>query len=332
MGVLIASIDYYLPENLITNERLLEIVSEKGGPGVDLEKLQDRLIINQAENRYFKNPEETGMSMAETAARKCLAKANFAARDLDCIIYVGMLRDYVEPAMAIILQDILEAPKAHAFDLANACNSFLNGMELSEMYLKTGKFNNVLLVGAEDGSTRIPWHLFNNEKNLTGFSSLTISDGAVAMLLLSEPSHPGFTGFTFKTFGQFHDLCKIRIGKGVDDLTLLVQSKKLAMTALRIMPQFIQDSLQQAQNELGKVDIWFLHQVTGDSRKFYGDLEASLAAKAYSTFSQVGNTGSLSIPLGMALAEQNGALKRGDCVAAVVGASGFSCGTTAFVY
>lgn len=332
MGVRIASINYYLPENQISNERLLEIVAEKGGPGIDLEKLRERLIINKAEKRYFKNPEETGVSMAEFAARKCLSKVNFAAHDVECIIYVGMLRDYVEPAMAIILQDLLEAPKAHAFDLANACNSFLNGMELATMYIKTGKFTNVLLVGAEDGSARIPWHLFNTEKNLTGFSSLTISDGAVAMLLQNEPSHPGFTGFTFKTFGQFHDLCKIKIGKEADDLTLIVQSKKLAMTALNIMPQFIQDSLHQAQNELGRVDIWFLHQVTGDSRKFYGTLEATLVEKAYSTFSQVGNTGSISIPLGMALAEENGALKRGDCVATVVGASGFSCGATAFVY
>ena len=45
-----------------------------------------------------------------------------------------------------------------------------------------------------------------------------------------------------------------------------------------------------------------------------------------------GNTGKLSSLLGMALAEDNGKLKRGDRAAAVVGASGFSCGATAFVY
>lgn len=332
MGLAIVSIGYYLPDNLITNDRLLEMVRDKSGVDAELEKLKERLILNQAEKRYFKNETETGASMAEQAARKCLEKVNFDPEELDCILYVGMLRDYVEPAMAIILQDALGAKNAHAFDLANACNSFLNGMEVAEMYIKTGKYRNVLLVGAEDGSERIPWDMFNNEVNHAGFSALTISDGAAAMLLKDIPSHPGFTEFRFKTYGQYHDLCKIKIGKEKNDLKLMVKSKKLAMTAMGILPGFISGFLEESRQRLGGLDIWFFHQVTGNPRKLWGDLSEDLVNKAYNTFTQVGNTGSISIPLGMALAEENGMLKRGERVAVIVGASGFSCGATAFVY
>jgi len=213
MGVSIASIAYYLPENLVNNEQLLELVQHKGGSLANLTKLKERLELNQAERRYFKNASETGASMAEQAAKKCLAKINFAPHEVDCILYVGMLRDYIEPAMAIILQDVLGAGQAHAFDLANACNSFLNGMEIAEMYIKNGKYRNVLLVGAENGSERIPWEVFNSETNQAGFSALTISDGAAAMLLQADTAHQNSPEFRFKTYGQYHDLCKIKIGK-----------------------------------------------------------------------------------------------------------------------
>jgi 3-oxoacyl-[acyl-carrier-protein] synthase III len=332
MGLAIASIGYYLPEKQVTNDQLLAMVKIKSGQEVDLEKLRERLLLNQAEFRYFKDPSETGTDLARQAAQKCLEQISFDPANLDCILYVGMLRDYVEPAMAVILQDVLNAKNAHAFDLANACNSFLNGMEIAEMYIRTGKYRNVLIVGAEDGSERIPWHLFTDEPNSAGFSALTVADGAAAMLLQHNPNHPGFTDFVFKTYGQYHDLCRIKIGKSKDDLKVLVKSRKLAMTAMKILPQFVTDFLETAQTKLGKIDVWFFHQVTGDPRKFWGDLAPVLVNKAYNTFSQVGNTGSISIPLGMALAEANGKLKRGDYVAAIVGASGFSCGATAFVY
>jgi 3-oxoacyl-[acyl-carrier-protein] synthase III len=332
MGMSIAAIGYYLPGNPVDNDQLLEMVRTRGGPKADIEKLRSRLVLNQAETRYFKNFDETGADMAEKAAKQCLEKAGFNPGDLDFILYVGMLRDYVEPAMAIILQDRLEAKKAHAFDLANACNSFLNGLEIANLYVETGKYRNALILGAEDGSERIPWHLFDSEENTAGFSSLTISDGAAAMLIKNDPAHRGFTRFSFKTYGQYHDLCRIKIGKRTDDLKIMVKSKKLAMTAMGILPQFVAGFLEETQKALGRVDIWFFHQVTGNPRRLWGNLDASLVDKAYNTFSQVGNTGSITIPLGMALAEENGRLKRGDCVAAVVGASGFSCGATAFVY
>lgn len=332
MGLSITGIGYYLPENRITNDILLDMLRRKAGQLIEIERLRKKLIHNKAELRYFKNPDETGVDMAEKAAKICLDKSDFNPRDLDLILYAGMLRDYVEPAMAVILQDRLGSDKAHAFDLSNACNSFLNGMEIADMYVKTGKIKSALIVGAEDGSERIPWHLFNSEENFAGFSALTISDGAAAMLLLNNEDHPGFMKFVFNTYGQYNDLCRIKIGKEKDDLKILVKSKELAITALQILPDFVTNFLEEAEQTLGSIDIWFFHQVTGEPRNFWGKLKEDLVNKAYNTFSKVGNTGSISIPLGMALAEEDGRLKKGDHVATIVGASGFSCGATAFVY
>ncbi len=332
MGLTIAGLGYYLPGEPVGNDRLLEMLAANAGGEVDIERIAKKLTVNQAQTRHFKEPGQTGADLAELAAKKCLAKADFDPRELDFILYVGMLRDYVEPAMSVMLQDRLGADRAHAFDLSNACNSFLNGMEIADLYAKTGKYRNALIVGAEDGSERIPWRRFASEETFAGFSALTISDGAAAMLLREDPKQRGFTEFAFNTYGQYHDLCRVKIGKEEDDLKILVESRKLAMTAMKILPDFVTSFLEKAQQALGGLDIWFFHQVTGDPRNFWGNLDQSLIDKAYNTFSQVGNTGSISIPIGMALAEENGRLKKGDRAAAVVGASGFSTGATAFVY
>jgi 3-oxoacyl-[acyl-carrier-protein] synthase III len=200
MGTVIQSIGYYLPEKLVSNDELLELVGKNGGTNVDLEGLKKKLVLNKAEKRYFKRPSETGLDMSVHAAKKCLANASFAPQDLDLILYVGMLRDYVEPAMSVLLQDILGAGKANAFDISNACMGFLYGMETASLYIESGLYQNILIVGAEDGSERIPWHLFSSgDESLKGFSALTVSDGTAAMLLQSKDSSSNFKQFSFKT-------------------------------------------------------------------------------------------------------------------------------------
>ena len=333
MGMSIVSIGYYLPDRSVSNDELLGMVLKHGGNIADCENLKKKLLVNKADTRYFKSPDETGIDMSVKAAQKCMENANFPAKDLDMILYVGMLRDYVEPAMSVILQNILGARHANAFDISNACMGFLYGLEVASHYFDTGAYRNILLVGAEDGSERIPWHLFHSDKEgLKGFSALTVSDAAAAMLLQHSESSGNFKKFTFQTFGQYSDLCRIKIGKETNDLKLMVKSKQLAITAIEILSELIPSFLYAAQEIMGVIDIVFLHQVTGDPKNFCGKLRPELYQKCYNSFTRVGNTGSISIPIGMALAEEEGKLKRGDHVAAIVGASGFSFGGTAFIY
>jgi 3-oxoacyl-[acyl-carrier-protein] synthase-3 len=329
----IESIGYYLPEHLVSNDELLDLIAKHGLENSELERIKKKLLINQAETRYFKSQDETGIDMSVKAARKCLQNANFQPQDLDLILYVGMLRDYVEPAMSVILQDILGAGKANAFDISNACMGFLYGMEVASHYIESGTCRNILIVGAEDGSERIPWNMFSSHQEcFKGFSALTVSDAAAAMLLQDKESKNSFKTFYFKTFGQHSDLCRIKIGKETDDLKLMVKSKQLAITAVGILSELIPSFLYRAEEILQEIDIIFLHQVTGDPKNFCGKLRRDLYEKCYNSFSKLGNTGSISVPIGMAFAEEEGKLKRGDHVAAIVGASGFSFGGTAFVY
>jgi 3-oxoacyl-[acyl-carrier-protein] synthase-3 len=332
VGISIAGLGHYLPQKVVTNEELIGQLIEASGKDIDVAGLKKKLDLNLAVKRHFKSGEENGIQMARAAIWKCLEKSGATAADIDLIIYCAMYRKHVEPAMAIYLQDEIGAVNANAFDVSNACMGFLNAIELAYFYIEAGRYDHVLIVGAEENSELIPMDMFGGEVNNPGFSSLTIADGAAAMLLRKGPRKKDFGLFDMHTYCEHKDVCKIRIGKETHDLKLMVNSRKLAAVALNVMSKFIPAFVALAEDYLGGVDIMFIHQVTGNQKKFCGGLSDELFNKFYTTFPVVGNTGSVSVPLAMSLAEEEGRLKRGDRVVLLVGASGFSCGGTAFVY
>lgn len=335
MGIAIKGVSYYLPEKCVTNDELLSMISTNSGSDACLDDLQKKLELNLAETRYFRAKNETGVDMAETVARDCLKKAQLDPVDIDFIIYAGMMRDYLEPAMGVTLQGRIGAKNANAFDVMNACNSFLNAVQIAHHFIESGECRNVLIVGSEDGSSHIPWDKFIKGNETSGFSALTVADGAAGWIMQksSEKTYDkNFKLFESHTYGEHHDLCQIKVGKEADDLKLIVKSKKLAMVAMKVLSDYIPDFIDQAVTYFGDIDRIFFHQITGNPRKVCGRLSDEYYNRAYNSFSRVGNTGTISIPLGMALAEEEGKLKHGDRVAVLVGASGFSCAGTAFVY
>lgn len=52
MAMRVGAIGYYLPEE-VTNDELLARVAAGSGPGVDLKRLERKLILNEAETRCF---------------------------------------------------------------------------------------------------------------------------------------------------------------------------------------------------------------------------------------------------------------------------------------
>lgn len=93
--------------------------------------------------------EETTTDMAEQAARLALEDAGIAPEDLDLILVGTITADHVTPSAACELQARLGAGNAMAFDINAACSGFLFALESADAFLGTGRFRNVLVLGAE---------------------------------------------------------------------------------------------------------------------------------------------------------------------------------------
>ena len=53
--------------------------------------------------------------------------------DVDTVIFASASQDIAEPATANVLQEKLGCDHASVFDVKNACNSFLNGLDVAPL-------------------------------------------------------------------------------------------------------------------------------------------------------------------------------------------------------
>ena len=60
--------------------------------------------------------------------------------DVDVLIFASAGQDLIEPATANIVQEKL-GTACQAFDVKNACNSFLNGLQLAESLILSGAYS-----------------------------------------------------------------------------------------------------------------------------------------------------------------------------------------------
>jgi 3-oxoacyl-[acyl-carrier-protein] synthase III len=132
----IAGIGHYVPERVVGSaalEKELCLTDRLGVPAGFIERM-----TGVAERRWA--PPGTATSdLAALAAERALAAADLDAGDLDCIVFAAVGQDLAEPATANILQERLGARRAHVFDVKNACNSWLNGIDLADSLIATGR-------------------------------------------------------------------------------------------------------------------------------------------------------------------------------------------------
>ena len=66
-----------------------------------------------------------------------LESANLKPEDIDLLIFCSITSDFLEPATAMKIREDLGCSNANCYDIKNACNAFLTGMEIANMYIET---------------------------------------------------------------------------------------------------------------------------------------------------------------------------------------------------
>lgn len=169
----ITAVGHYLPDNVVTN--------------FDLEKIMDtsdewiRTRTGIIERRHLNDPNKATAFMAAEAGKEALKNAGVQPEEVDLVIVATVTPDYLFPATACLVQNMIGATKAFAFDLSAACSGFLYGLTTASSFVETGRYQKVLLIGADKMTS-----ILNFEDRTT---SIIFGDGAGAVLL--EPSTDG---------------------------------------------------------------------------------------------------------------------------------------------
>ena len=118
------------PSQVITNQDLARTV-----------ETSDEWIVSRTgirERRTVASPKETTATMAFEAAKVALKVAGITPNDLGLIIVATVTPEYSLPATACVVQDVLGAENAGAFDLSAGCSGFMYALAMGAQAIASG--------------------------------------------------------------------------------------------------------------------------------------------------------------------------------------------------
>lgn len=192
----IASVGHYLPDDKLTNADLEKFVETND------EWIRTRTGIS--ERRILRDPSKGTSYMAEKAAREALEAANCDPSEVDAIILATVTPDYMFPATACLVQKRLGCVNAYGFDILAACSGFVYAMSTGAMFIESGRYKKVLVIGADKMSSIIDY--------TDRTTSIIFGDGAGAVLLEGTTDGTGVQDFIQRSDGDEDELLCMRGG------------------------------------------------------------------------------------------------------------------------
>jgi acyl-CoA:acyl-CoA alkyltransferase len=175
----------FLPADTLTSDEMQLRVADAHCLGLAPGDLEHRTGIGE---RRVARDDEYASTLAIGAARQAMAAAGLGADDFDLLIFASASRDVAEPATAHIVQAELGS-RAHAFDVTNACNSFINGIDVARALILAGRARRALVVTGETPTRSIRWQPASIGQLRRGFAGYTFGDAGAAVIV--EPVASG---------------------------------------------------------------------------------------------------------------------------------------------
>ena len=341
------AIEHELPSRHVTNAEVISNVLQSSKQHLSSEELQtlEALMLSCFEStgttvRYHRADGEEAAELASRAGLRAIASAGLDPLDIDLIIYVGIGRGVIEPASAYIFQDMLGLRNATAFDVLDACASWVRGLQLAHLYIESGIYRNVMILNAEFvGRESQRYELKSLDEFVHWHPSITIGEAATATIV-SASSRPDKYEASFRSWGEARDLCFVPLanheGYFGKPLGIECAPGQFVSFGLRLMEfgtrKLVEHYEDLPQFEDFDADIVFGHSASDGMADYV--LEAcGIESERYQYGHRLfANTISASVPLSMSTAAKSGALKSGDKVLVLTASAGVTTALTKFVF
>lgn len=340
-SVRLASLGHELPPHVVTSAMLEDAL----GPvyaklGLNPGRIE---LLSGVRERRFWDPGTAPSSVSVRSARTAVDRAGIDPTRIGAVIHASVCRDFLEPATANVVADALGvSPGAMVFDLSNACLGFMNGLVLVANMIELGQIEAGLVVATENGRPLVDStvaDLVQRAQNGLGrrdlrpaFASLTIGSGSVAGVVCRDDLAPRggrLLGGAVQQATEHHRLCRSAPDQGFADEAAHPLMETEGEAVLENGCALARRAWASFEHELGWTretpDKLFCHQVGASYRKaLLGTLDLDVA-KDYPTLDRLGNVGSVSCPISLSLALDEGKVAAGDRLAMLGIGSGLNC-------
>jgi 3-oxoacyl-[acyl-carrier-protein] synthase-3 len=316
----ITAVGGYVPETKLTNFDLEKMVDTND------EWIRSRTGIE--ERRILKESGKGSSDMAVPAIQEILRKKNMDAKEIDCIICATVTPDMVFPATANIIADKIGATNAWGYDMSAACSGFLYALTTGAMYIESGRYKKVIVVGVDKMSAIIDY--------TDRATCIIFGDGAGALLLEPSTDENGVKDSILRSDGSGREYLHMKAGGSLKPATV-----ETVLAKEHFAYQEGQDVFKFAVKGMADVSAELLerNQLTGEDIAWLVPHQANLRIidatanrmglskeKVMINIQKYGNTTAATLPL--CLWDWESKLKKGDNLVLAAFGGGFTWGAT----
>jgi 3-oxoacyl-[acyl-carrier-protein] synthase-3 len=321
------SIGSYIPQNILTNHDLEQMVDTS-----------DEWIVKRTgiKERRIAHKDEATSDLGYKAALQAIERADINVNDIDMVVCATLSPDYLTmPSTAAMISQKLGITNVMAFDISAACTGFVYLMSVAKSFIESGAKKNILIVGAEKISSIIDY-----EDRST---CILFGDGAgAAIISATEDKNEAIIDVMASADGKHGELL-ITPGGGSkhpireDNVKDKLQYMKMAgnevfKVAVKTLTNDVIEILEKNNINASEVDMFIPHQA---NHRIVEAVRAKLnfpKERTAMTVAKYGNTSSASIPMAMNDMYESGRIKYGDLMLLDAFGGGFTWGSALVKY
>jgi 3-oxoacyl-[acyl-carrier-protein] synthase-3 len=330
----ISAIEYYLPQNVLSTERLA-----RERPEWAVEKIDAKTGIR---DRHVAADNECASDLAVEAAAKLFSAGACKPEQIDYLLFCTQSPDYFLPATACLIQTRLGIPRsAGALDYNLGCSGFVAGLGLAKGLIETGQATKVLLL---TGDTYSKFIHDRDRKVRTLFGD---AGAATLVSAIESRGHQSIGPFIYGTDGTGAEHLIVPAGGMREPRTketateredeggnvrsrdnLYMNGEEIFNFMLRTIPGCVNDLLKRANLPMDAVDLFVFHQANEYMLEHLRKKLRIRREKFVIAMRHCGNTVSSTIAIALKDAWQDGLLRPGHLIMLVGFGVGYSWSAT----
>jgi 3-oxoacyl-[acyl-carrier-protein] synthase-3 len=275
--------------------------------------------------------DETTSDLAAKAGLNAIKDAGLDVKDIDMIVVATTTPDRQAPSCACFVQEKLEAYQAVAFDVAAVCSGALFTISVAHEFIKTGRYNHVLVIGADTFSTITDWERRD---------SVFFGDGAGAMVLSHTSEDKGFIDFDLHSDGRGKEHFTIPGGGSENPATktsvknkehyFQMNGKEVYDTATKVVPESINAILNRNNVGVSQLAYMIPHQPSIGILKSIAKSIGLPFERVTTNMDKYANTSGATIPLVFDETHKAGKFSEGDYLLFAAVGAGWTWGTALY--
>lgn len=303
----ITSIGSYLPERVLTNADLEQMVDTSDSWIMERTGIKERRIAAQ---------DQATSDLAYEASVRALERGGVKAEDIEMIIVATITGDMPFPSTACFLQHRLGASHAVGFDINATCSGFLYALYIADGFIRSGRHSKILVVGAEVLSKFTDW------KDRT--TCVLFGDGAGAAVVEATTEDRGILSMSINSDGSLWELIQIpgggsRSPSSADTVKkrmhyIRMKGNETFKVAVRTLEEVGMKTIAQSGLDSSQISLLVPHQANLRIIQATAERLNLPMDKVFVNLERCGNTSAASIPIALDEALTTGRIKDGDYI------------------